>query len=301
MTTNRNWVLLGLTIVALVAISGTISSMTLPTDVFTLILFTVLGELVVYFIAMMVTNPRATIPMAAGSAVVLVIIRALCGAVGGVAASLIDASPAESVNPLTGWLHPIATVIQGVTMLIAGPFLLATILPDLVGSDQVEKLLGTPKKVTSGMDSNPTGGFVQVFSFEELGAQIKKCHGLEGFVIYSNEGLVVWRDLPMRIDLDVLTAQVLKHSMGLGALFSDSGLTKVRRVMVESREHFLFATTLNQNFGLILLFSGRVAPEEILARIAVLAKTTREFLQYKYPALPLAAGMTKEKLTLETV
>lgn len=298
---DRNIVLITLTIAALVFSSATfvevgdVSLATLPI---------IVGlELIVYFIAAMAVNPRATIGMAAGSAVVLMCLRAVCAVVvGGFSVWAMRGDPTAAFY--VPWLHPISAVVQVAILLMVGPYLIANFVPELVGRNEAKRLVGDAGQREKGkqiaLEASPTGGFIQVFSFEELASVIKKSHGIEGFVIYSSEGLVVWKDIPLRLDVDSLTAKVLHSSAVIGDIMQQSGLTKVRRVMVESREHFLFATTLNQNFGLLLLFNGKVSPDEIISRIAMLAKSSREFLHWKYPALQAAAGQSKDRVAVET-
>lgn len=309
-TVNRNWLLVLLCLLSLIFTAAGLGGIVnmgsedgAPGSSGALIPVVIALEMIVYFVAAMVSNPRATIGMAAGTAFVLAVVRAVCASIGGILYFLI-AGKGSAADFLWVWGNPIVTVVQVAIMVLAGGYLLAMTVPDLLGQAQAAALLGIGAKKQqdqprTGLDANPTGGFIQVFSFEELAAVVKKSHGIEGFMLVSTEGLVVWRELPLRVDVDSLSAKIFGHSQAIGSLVEDSGLTKVRRLMVESREHFLFATTLDQNFSLILLFNGRVAPEEILSRIAVLAKSCREFLQWKYPSLPLRAGLSKTS-SLET-
>jgi predicted regulator of Ras-like GTPase activity (Roadblock/LC7/MglB family)/uncharacterized RDD family membrane protein YckC len=296
---DRNVAFIILALMALVAIPAAVSMMAPPDLGAALIPIVILSEFVVYFIAAMVSNPRATIGMAFGTALLFLILRGICAAIGGLIALGIAAE--GSIGVFNAWSNPLCVILQVVVILVGGPYLVATVIPDLVGSEQAAGLTGSAKQLSGAIDSSPTGGFVQVFSYEELAGLIKKGHGVEGFIIYSNEGLVVWHDLPVRLNIDVLTAKVLNASVQMGNIMMENGLTKVRRVMVETREHAVFATTLNQNFGLIILFNGRTSPSEVSSRIAVITKSAREFLQWKYPSLPLAAGTNREKLSLESV
>jgi hypothetical protein len=93
----------------------------------------------------------------------------------------------------------------------------------------------------------------------------------------------------------------MNHAGGFGRLMSESGLSSAQRCMVESRDHLMMATTLNQNFGLKLLFSARTPRNQIYGRISVIVKSTREFLQWKYPSLPLATGLTRDRVPGEMV
>lgn len=295
---DRNVVLVGMTLVALAAIAAAFSGSSAGAS--GMIVLIILGELVVYFIALMTMNKKATIGMAASGAFALTVTRALCSLIGGMAYGVLSGNTGG--NFTGAWMDLVPAVIQAVLLIIAGPYLLAVIMPDLIGIQSGELRGEKPKtaKTPGSLDTAPSGGFIQLFSFEELSSVIKKSHGIEGFIIYSQEGLVVWKDIPLRMDTDVLTAKMVSANAGMTALMSETGLTQVRRMMVESRDHLLFTATLNQNFGLILLFNIRSSPEENLTRIAMLAKTTREFLQWKYPSLPMA-GYSRDRISLEAV
>jgi predicted regulator of Ras-like GTPase activity (Roadblock/LC7/MglB family) len=304
---DRLVIVSALIIAGLVTTSAAFAAAPSPVTAAGLIPLVLVVEIIIYFVAAMVANARASIGMAMGTAIFYTIIRAVSSLIGAIIFQSLNGGLLRAANQefsiLLAWVSPFPMVIQMVVLLLAGPYLLAAIFPDLLGEEEAAKLGGTSapttRPATQTLDASPSGGFVQVFSFEELAGVLKKSHGIEGFVIYSNEGLVVWHDLPLRINIEALTGRLLDASIRIGNVMQGSGLTKVRRVMVETKEHFVFATTLNQNFGIMMVYNGRVAPEEVLSRIAVVAKTSREFLQWKYPSLPLAAGMNRDKLSLE--
>jgi predicted regulator of Ras-like GTPase activity (Roadblock/LC7/MglB family) len=301
---NRNYLILVLSLVALVTVAMAFAGFEAPFGAGMYFAAAII-EVVVYFVVTMISNARATIGMAFITSIVYTLLRWICSFLGGVLHGLnVTGGGVEAIQVC---INPISGVIQVALLLMAGPYLLSITIPELVGAGEAALLRGEAQRSVNattkqaGLEATPSGGFFQVFSFEELAAMMKKSPGLEGFIIYSNEGMVVWKDFPVQVNLDVLTARVSSEASLLGQLFEENGLTKVRRLMLESREHYLFATTLNQNFGLIMLFSGRSAPEEIFSRIAVLAKSTREFLQWKYPSLGITANVARDRAALEMV
>ncbi len=302
-TLDRGWVIVGLLFLTLTGIAMGLAGLEPSFDSWMAGILIVVVEIVVYFLVAMATNPKATVGMAAGTAIIYAFIRFVCSILG---AFLYGLYPSQTdPSPLLTWLSFIPALIQIFVLLAAGPYMLAYSIPELLGRKESAALRGSdavddvPRP--TALEASPTGGFVQVFSYEELTGTIKKSHGLEGFVIYSTEGFVVWRDLPMRLDTDKLVARLMNHCGALGGLLHDSGLTRVRRVIIESRDHTLFNTTLNQNFGLLLVFNSRVTQEEIHSRLAILTKSTREFLQWKYPSLPLMTGLSRDQIPLEGV
>ncbi|MDX2175120.1 MAG: roadblock/LC7 domain-containing protein [Candidatus Sumerlaeia bacterium] len=262
----------------------------------------VILELVLYFGFTLFSSPRATLGNSMTVAILFFLVRlAACMAAFIPASGLVDEASFAGL-----WAgNPVSVALQVLLLMSLGGHALAHLAPGFLPADVLARLGGgsesrvsrdaNPRPQASPHSSSAAGGFVQVFSYEELSGTLRKTQGLEGFVIYSNEGLVVWRDLPMRIEVDSVVAKVMSLTDQFNAVMDGSGLTRVRRVMVESKEHFLFTTPLNSNFGLMMLFNSGTSTEEILARIAFVSKTTREFLQWKYPALPLVTGLSQDR------
>ncbi len=297
---NRTLVLILVSLIAMSAVAMAFVPIGSPFGLTALPVFLIL-ETLIYWLLLLVMNPRATLGMAWGGALIFVVLRAGCSLIGGGAGGLVSGMGLE--ESLLVWINPLPAVIQLMLLAFAGPYLLAATVPELVGPHETERLLGdqapggaaAPAQAGGGpvQESTPSGGFIQVFSYEELAATVRKSPGLEGFLIVSNEGLIVWRDWPIRIDVEYLAAHTVRHAQDLGELMLTSGLSRVRRVLVEGRDHTIFFTPISSNFSLILIFSGKVPTQDIFARIPVLAKTTREFLQWRYPALrvrPMAAS-----------
>lgn len=306
-TIPRVWAMLAGMIISLITIplafDGVFLSLENPQGALAIALIT---ELVVYFILTIFSSPKATI---ASSALIAFVLMGLRFAGCFVGAMLAKSAGEGAPGLMDLWVgNPVSAIVQGLVLAMLGTHVLATFLPEAVGSEVVSRV-GSEDRPTRGSsrDSGPqmqqtsaSGGFVQVYSYEELSGVLRKTQGLEGFLVVSSEGLVVWRELPMRIEVEALVARTLSMMDQYGTVMESSGLTRVRRVMVESKEHLLFTTPLNLNFGILMLFSSRTPMEEILSRIGFMTKTSREFLQWKYPALPLATGLSSERNPLIT-
>ncbi len=258
-------------------------------------------EIGLYFLLTLFTNSRMTIGAVFGLSIALVIFRCV-GSMIGFSLQHILLSDQSGTGPaaLQFWIgNPIAVAVQVVTLILVTPHVLEALTPDMVDKEFRNKLSGSATPVQTAtshhtVDSNPQGGFIQVFSFEELAAVVRKAPGLEGFLIFSQEGLIVWRDLPMRVEVDEIAARLMSKSDQIGNTMGAAGLSKMRRLMIESREHLIFITALNQNFGLILLFNGRTKMSDCEGRIGILAKTAREFLQWKYPGLSVVGSLASQ-------
>jgi predicted regulator of Ras-like GTPase activity (Roadblock/LC7/MglB family) len=304
-TIDRNMLVTLLAFLGLLAVPMAIAASKPFSTEMSLAPIIVVVELLIYFIVTMALNPRATIAMAAGTAVVFTITRMLLSLIGGTVAGFINVGEVAQ-HFATPWINPLGAFIQVLILLTSGPYILALAAPGLVGFKEAEELLGSGSKERKGgvrgdhsHDSNPTGGFIQVFSFDELTAQFKKNPGLEGFVIYNEEGLVVWKDFPLKLNIEELTSQLMVKTEQLSQVTYNGGLSRVQRIILQNRDHYLMTATLNQNFGLMVMFNSRTSVNEVTARIDIIVKTAREFLQWKYPSLPLSTGMTRDQIPLE--
>lgn len=249
-------------------------------------------EWVVYFIASMLSNSRIGAGRGFVLALFMLLARFLLGILAGVMLTLpLNMVIAEAT--LRAWVgNPIGVVLQMLGIMLVTPHIVRALAPGLVSEEMNELMEGGKAPGSSaafegreGLEMTPMGGFIQVFSFEELQSILRKCVGMEGFILYSSEGLVVWKDMPIRLDMDMLVARIQTISDQLGKSVEDLGLTRSRKVVIESREHYIFNTRLNSNFGLIMVFSSAVKLEECWPRLGVMAKTVREFLQWKYSGL----------------
>jgi len=269
-------------------------------------------EFVLYFFAVMVANPKATVGVAAGGSVYFILIRVVATLIGsGLAALGADSLAGQSADPISLLSNPLSCFFQIAVLIFAGPLFAALIFPDLVGREAADSMLGNrPAKASSSrtgpgqgqpLDSSPSGGFIQAFSYEELAGIIKKSHGIEGFILYSTEGLVVWKELPIRFDAEEITARLCGATEQVGSITLAIGLQKPRRLMIEGRETSIIIANINQSFNLLLLFNNRVPSGEVLDRVSILTKSCREFVQWKYPSLPLSSGASMDRVLVSEV
>jgi predicted regulator of Ras-like GTPase activity (Roadblock/LC7/MglB family) len=195
-------------------------------------------------------------------------------------------------------------VIQVALLVIASPYVTAAVLPDLLGREALAALGARPAEPrrdgpAGGKESTPAGGFIQVYSYEELAGTLRKSPGLEGFIIASGEGLVVWRDLPLRVDAESLVARATELVREAGAMVGGGGMNRLRRLMIETKDHLVVVAPLNQHFELLLVFSGRVPAEEALGRVPLALRSTREFLMWKYADLAMAPAISGDRVMVD--
>lgn len=262
-----------------------------------------ISELVVYFVFTLATNPRLSIASTALYSILMAAGRCIASLLGfGLAMLVLER---QGIGFLATWSgDPVSVVLQVIVLMLVTPHVLEAISPGSVDRETRRKLSGGDRQAPAARTSQdtvvPAGGFIQVFGYEELAATIRKTPGLEGFVIFSNEGLIVWRDLPIRIDTDVLTARMMSASTEMGHLMTEGGLARMRQMVIETREHMVAVMELNANFGLVLVYSAQTNLGDCGQRIGIISKTAREFLQWKYPGLAVTASI-QNRTALEAV
>jgi len=285
-----------LTIVALVELPWAMSfAPALTDDPSVMIPILLAVELLVYFVLSMVANPAASLGAVIGLSVLMMLARLCCVVVGVSLAAVVG----DLVTPVPQTIAAVSSnavffLLHLMTVLVASPHVVDGLLPGYFTGEAKLRVRGDDGplgdeaavvRLAPAPEHSAKGGFVQVFSFEELSGVLRKSTGLEGFLIYNNEGLLVWRDLPMRLEVDDLVAQLSSSHHQLSARVERGGLTRVSRLAIELRDHLVFVAPLNAGFGIVLVYSGRVSPADCFARLGNVARTAREFLQWKYPAL----------------
>lgn len=267
-----------------------------------LAVLTVIVEFVAYYLLSYLSGLAAGAGRCAAISISIVIVRFLIAAVASLALALPGDVATDEALFRTWVGNPIGTLIQGLVLAVTFPHLLATIAPSFLS----ERGLRVLTESISGGEENVSplaepvflgeqtqflaskavvSGSVQLFSYDELQAFFRKAPGLEGFLIYSAEGLVQWRDIPFKLDADEFAARLMTSLDGTGALVEGFGLTRMRNLVIEAKEHLIFSVSLNGNFGLVLIFSSHTSPEECWSRVSNLSKSAREFLEWKYPGL----------------
>lgn len=272
-------------------------------DVVSLGIALLVMEVGVYFAATLFSNSRISLVVAMAVSLGMVMVRVFfCIAAIIVAGALRDEVGMSALRALANVLsNPLGAALHVAFLMVAAIHMVDALMPGSFSEEMSRRLAGSPAakpqapsmadiRQTVHDSAAPKGGFIQVFSYEELAGVIKKSPGLEGFVIQSAEGLPVWRDLPPRINAETLTAMLAGARVRAGNALAAGGLGKGSGLLVESRDHMVYAVSLDANFGLLLVYNTRVSATECLARTGVLTKTAREFLQWKYPVLPPLAA-----------
>lgn len=294
---SRRNVLFFLTFMSLVGIPVSVVDMLEPYREWEILIPLVVGiELVVYFMFAMFTNPRMTILTIGGISLLMALSRCFCSVCAAFVVYLTDGAGAAMVQAnevAEFWVgQPLSVAMQMIVLMLAAPHFLEASAPYLIGPEVRRKLGGkepaAPQKsgVLQVTEDPETAPPVQVFSFEELDGFVTKTAGVDGFFVYNNEGLIVWRNLGMRLDADRLVARLVGVEDFVRRAIEDESLNQVHKVMIESREHLMCVMPLDRNFGMVAIFNGQLSPGLTHVRAGMLARAAREFLAWKYPGLP---------------
>jgi len=301
---NRASALLFLAVLGLLAIPMAFAyTGAMVQDVVTLGIVLLVMEIGIYFAATLWTNSRISLLVALGVSLAMVTVRVficiIAVIIAGIFRDEIAMTTQRALANLLG--NPVAAIVHVSFLMFAAIHVIDALMPGCFSEETRRKIASNPGEKPKGPtmaeirqtvhdSAAPKGGFIQVFSYEELAGVLKKSPGLEGFAILSTEGLPVWRELPPRINVENLTAALSGANERAGNALMLGGLAKGTSILVESRDMMVYNTPLDANFGLILVYNRRVPASDCLARTAILAKTAREFLQWKYPVLPPMTG-----------
>ena len=187
--------------------------------------------------------------------------------------------------------NPLAQLLQILLMLYFVPHILIDVAPGLINDKarailQVEALTKSQGEFArTNHITEPLGGFIKVYSFPDLQACFRKIIGLEGFVIYSNEGLLMWNDLDIRFDIENLIIRFMFANKDLDITASRYGLREIERLIITTTEHFVFNIKLGKRFFLLAFFNNKSPTQEVFSKIDMMIMTTYEFLRSRYQIL----------------
>lgn len=191
------------------------------------------------------------------------------------------------------WIgNPISQLLQILLLIYFVPYVAIYVAPGLI-RDENKKLIfsqdlqkqksETQKEV--GHFAEPLGGFIRVYSYPELQSCFRKTIGLEGFIIYSSDGLIVWEDLAINFDIDNLVIKFLQLDRNIDMFIKDFEFNVNEKLILDTPEHMLINVKLNEYFYLIAFFNKKIQISEMIPRMKVLIKSTQELIKSKYQLL----------------
>jgi predicted regulator of Ras-like GTPase activity (Roadblock/LC7/MglB family) len=187
--------------------------------------------------------------------------------------------------------NPFSALLQIFVILTFVPHLVVRFAPGVLGDASRTLLFENSARLPGSGAVNekpelptatPLDGLVRVYSFTELEDYFHKIIGLEGFVLYSAEGLVMCKDLQINLDVEGLVARYQYFSSGIEQVTHAHGLGLPVRAVVETRKHYLFNIQVSSQFFLLLVFNNQLPLPDIVHRIRIMVRSIEAFLALRY-------------------
>jgi hypothetical protein len=178
------------------------------------------------------------------------------------------------------WMgSPLLVLIQIFLLMMLGPFIAWFVNPRII-SDKALGFVGERRgildsriKLSSSKEAAPVGGFIRVYNYEELGRLFMNMMGIEGYILYTNEGLILYKDCQLRFDADRMVAVSLEEWEEYKTSQQKIGFHEPERIISQTND---------QSFYGIYIFKRGVDVHEVLNRLEPLARSARELLEMKY-------------------
>ena len=212
---------------------------------------------------------------------------------------------------LAFWVgNPILVLVQVLVVMLFGPHLLLSVWPGLMGEKaglalrDIEPPPKVEPPVTLQTGGEPLGGFVRVYHFPELGRLLSNIIGLEGYILYTWEGLILWHDCQLRFDAENLVVHFQQEWNHQRKSQSHVGFNEPERIITQTIEHNFIhvrfgssAATESERewvesdetpvgfFG-IFIFRREVDMGTTLSRLKYLERSAKELLEMRYSSAP---------------
>ncbi|MBN1903268.1 roadblock/LC7 domain-containing protein [Candidatus Sumerlaeota bacterium] len=250
--------------------------------------FLVIIEILIYLFFGILSGGGSSLPYLCLYSFLLLLFRLLCCFLSGIVFS--DYNETHSLASLIGfWMgNPLLVLLQMFLLMMLGPHLAWLLNPRMV-SDKALGFVGERKAFLEtrnlrpgSSEATPVGGFVRVYNYEELGSLFLNVMGMEGYILYTHEGLILAKDCQLRFDSDRLAAISLVEWNNHKNAQLKIGFDEPERIISQTSEHNFLHVSFNQRFYGIFIFKRKVDMEETLSRLEPLTRSARELLEMKY-------------------
>ncbi len=239
------------------------------------------------------------------SALILALFRALICLVSSLLIFMAPLSfEVETIPFILIWLgNPVSFLLQIIIICLMMPHLFIEFAPGLLGVELTHKVFpqfeetsrnyGQTQSISKPATQASLSNLFNVYTFDELEAQLGKTIGLEGFIVYSEENLIMWKYLNIEIDSERLVVDLGFLSKRMKDLTPALELAHTRKIIVETKDHFVVNGYVDSVFGYILIFNTTTAVDEIYQRLNVIGNSISVLLKTRYQTL--LATRTKGK------
>lgn len=200
---------------------------------------------------------------------------------------------------------PISAAIQVGIVLLAQPIFLHTWAPGFLSQQALDEMSPktpetaavpvveplptdrpTPSRQTPAPQAQPF-----LYSFPELERYVERVIGLEGFVLLSDEGLVVWERTPWQEDPQDIASHLVQWVRGTQCLVPGSDALPISAT-VHSGDHWIVACPLPGNHVLHLFVKESLPVEQVAETCTRLRDATSALVTHRFESPPApAAGL----------
>jgi predicted regulator of Ras-like GTPase activity (Roadblock/LC7/MglB family) len=180
--------------------------------------------------------------------------------------------------------NPVGIFLQAVCCLALAPYLLGPFLPGLLSpfaAAAVGRSWSSEQAGGSVGSSAPIGGYMQVYSYQELTEAFRKIVGLEGFMLYTSEGLNLWSHFEIAVDEETLALASSQALQDADRFTGQIRCGRTDRAFYQTLNHIVFNMSVTDEVRLLLFFTPEIHVSDVVSRIDLLKRTALEFFQLR--------------------
>ncbi len=188
------------------------------------------------------------------------------------------------------YAQPLIPIIQIFIFYTILPDILVTLEPHLLKEEYLkevkqfdipdEELLDIKDKTEVKEESDDV--FSQILSLNALALCFGKFPYLEGLIISSGEGTILWKEAPNYIHAEMISGrfnQIIKESLRADHILHGSGITKI---IIETNRNTTLCVPLTRDFIVIFIFTKKISLNEIENKIKNFSLVLNEFIEREY-------------------
>lgn len=247
----------------------------------------VLAEILVYIIVGIITGAASGFGNLVLAALLLSFGRFVtCFFAGSIMASFMTVSHPYAVLEL--WMgNGLSVILQIIMMLFVGVHLLYFFTPRILSEEAIRKICPediqiAEKPARFQTEGVPLGGFVKVYNLQELGRLISNVIGLEGYILYTSEGLVLWKELQLRFDEDKLVVLFQQEFDRIRTSQKEVGFGNPENIITQTKEHNFLHCRLSEKVLGIFIFKKESDIGAISERLQYITKSACDYFETRY-------------------
>lgn len=256
-----------------------------------ILIIIVLVEIFLYFFFGLISGAAASILKLIQYSFLMFLVRFIICFIAAIIFALFKILP-QTYAVILFWVgNPILALIQIFILMFYGPHLAIALGTEMINEESVKAIKSDqnedmrPAAIPPYSGAAPSGGFVHLFNFNELGRQLTNIIGMEGFVLYTWEGLILWENCPLRVDKEKLAVRSLFEWQHLKDSQRDTGFGEPGTFISETPDHRFIHVAFDSRFFGVMILKKEADLGDILNRLSLQERSIREFLDMRYSLL----------------